>query len=310
MTAHTPTPAEEDLPGSAELTAIEAEAVALAQLAGAEITAALLRGFNVEYKTGGKGSSAPTDPVSEVDRAVEAMIRERLGVSFPGHGIIGEEVDSLPDAASPFLWVIDPVDGTTNFINGFPLFAASVGVLYNGVPIAGATWCSTSHRLGAGVYHAHKGGVLQLEGAGVELASRNTGVRRQLAAAPGGAPGRTAAWDHRVTGSAALECAFVAAGVFTSARFQGIRLWDVASGAALIEAAGGECWVKRGEWTRLDRFHAPNRVTNGAPATLRDWSEPLILGRPDAVEKLRPAARHGILDRARQLVFPGLTRRP
>lgn len=290
------------------LSALEAEAIALAQLAGAEISAALLRGFAVEYKTEGSASHAPTDPVSEVDRAVEALIRERVGLSFPGHGIIGEEVDTPAGGDSPFLWVIDPVDGTTNFVNGFPLFASAIGVLYEGIPVAGATWCSTTHRLGAGVYHARKGGGLLLDGEPVEPNGRVTGVRRQLAAAPGGAPGRTAAWDHRVTGSAALECAFVAAGVFTSARFSGIHIWDVASGVALIEAAAGECWVKRGDWARLDRFVAPAKRRDGQPGTLRDWSEPLILGRTDAVEKLRPATRHGLLDRARQMGFPGLGR--
>jgi myo-inositol-1(or 4)-monophosphatase len=310
MAAISDSPDTPALPPADELAAIEAEAAALARLAGAEIASALLRGFHVEYKTQGKGNAAPTDPVSEVDRAVEAMIRERLGTTFPGHGIIGEEVDTPADGSSPYLWVVDPVDGTTNFVNGFPLFAASIGVLYDGVPIAGATWCSASHRMLPGVYHARRGGGLSFDGEPVDGGERNTGIRRQLAAAPGGSPGRMASWDHRVTGSAAIECAFVAAGIFTSARFAGIRIWDVASGVALIEAAGGETWVRRSGWERLGRFTPPSRTKDGHAPTLRDWSQPLILGRPEAVEKLRPAASPGILGRARQLVFPGLGRRP
>src|SRR5690606_39253146 len=126
------------------------------------------------------------------------------------------------------------------------------------VPVCGATWVSASGKLRAGVYHAHKGGVLHFEGESVAPASRADGVRRKLAAAPGGAPGRTSQWDNRVTGSAAIECAYVAAGIFTSARFNGLRIWDVASGLVLVEAAGGEAWVQESDgWHPLHQFRPP-----------------------------------------------------
>jgi myo-inositol-1(or 4)-monophosphatase len=62
------------------------------------------------------------------------------------------------------VWAIDPIDGTTNFVNGFPLFAASIGMLHRGCPVVGAIWCSTSYALRAGVYHARAGGALRFEG--------------------------------------------------------------------------------------------------------------------------------------------------
>ena len=140
------------------LAEVEHTAVELAQLAGAEIRTALGRVLTVRYKGAAAGEAPPTDPVSEVDHDVEVLIRARLGTRFPEHGIIGEELDEPETGESDFVWVIDPVDGTLNFINGFPLFAASVGVLHQGRPVVGAVWCSTSHALRAGTYHAHEGG--------------------------------------------------------------------------------------------------------------------------------------------------------
>ena len=103
------------------LESLEETARELASAAGAEITAALGRSVSVDYKGEQKSEdTAPTDPVSEVDRAVEAMIRERLAERFPAHGILGEERDDHPAPTTEYLWAVDPVDGTTNFVNRFP----------------------------------------------------------------------------------------------------------------------------------------------------------------------------------------------
>ncbi len=166
-----------------ELEAIESLAVELANLAGAEIKSALGGIFTVRYKTGATESSLWRDPVSEVDRKVEKLIRERLAEHFPTHDIIGEEMNDRPGREHDCVWAVDPIDGTTNFINGFPMFAASIGVLHQGRPIAGAVWCATSHALRAGVYHARLGGKLRFEGSDVTPKS-NPGVRSGLAGVP------------------------------------------------------------------------------------------------------------------------------
>jgi myo-inositol-1(or 4)-monophosphatase len=289
----------------AELDAIEATALELARLAGVEITAALSRSLSVSYKTGGHPENQPTDPVSEVDHAVEALVRDRIHARFPGHAIVGEEVDEHPPDGHQFLWVIDPVDGTTNFINGFPLFAASIGILYEGWPVAGAIWCSASHLLRSGAYHASLGTPLRFEGELVPPAGAGEDVKRRLAAAPGGSPGRTSNWDNRVTGSAAIECAFVAAGIFDLARFGGLRIWDLAAGVVLAAASGHEAWIKAHDgWVPLDRFEPPDRVKEDRKPTLRDWSQPLVIGLPDAVQAVIPAPR-SLWQRARRLLLPG-----
>lgn len=289
---------------AAPLAELEAVARELAEAAGAEIAAALGRSVAVDYKGDGdkpSGEAAPTDPVSEVDRAVEAMIRERLAARFPGHAILGEEQEDATAAGAGHLWAIDPVDGTTNFVNRFPLFAASVGVLRDGAPVAGAVWCSASHGLGPGVYHAHRGGPLRFEGEPLALEARaNAGVRRGLSGAPGGSPGRAAHWDNRVTGSAAIECAFVAAGVFATARFGGVRVWDLAAGLALAAAAGREALIREGnEWCPFERFEPPARVREDRPPTLRDWSRPVLVGTGEGLARLRERERGpGLFGRA------------
>jgi myo-inositol-1(or 4)-monophosphatase len=258
------------------LAEIERTAVELSQLAGAEIRTALGRVLTVRYKGAAAGEAPPTDPVSEVDHNVEVLIRARLGDRFPAHGIIGEEIDEPAVGEREFVWVIDPVDGTANFVTGFPLFAASVGVLHQGRPVAGAVWCSTSHALQAGTYHAREGCPLHFEGEPLPE-RRNPSVQRHLGGEPGTAPAGRYPWDIRVTGSAAIECAFVAAGLLRVARFERPNIWDVGGGIPLLRAAGGEVRGRTpGGWAPFERFKGE--------AGLRHWTQGLVMGEREAVD--------------------------
>ena len=292
MTSLPDTTPEPPLPSEEELIEIEAHAVELARLAGAEIVSTLEREITVEYKDEAKPGVAPTNPVSEVDHAVEDLVRARLAERFPAHEVVAEELETHPVSAAGYVWAVDPIDGTTNFINGFPLFAASIGVLHDGRPVVGAIWCSTSHELRSGVYHAHHGGELTFEGHAVPPRRPSSGVARRLSAAPGGAPSRSRNWDTRTTGSAAIECAFVAAGIFVSATFWNLAIWDVAAGVTLVRAASGEALVRGSDgWKPLERFEAPARVKEDRAPSVRDWRQPLLLGTPEALTELQQSIR-------------------
>jgi myo-inositol-1(or 4)-monophosphatase len=266
----------------AMLKEIEAVAVDLAMLGGAKIVSTLGKTLSVRYK--GESADQPLlkDPVSEVDHEVEALLRAQLAERFPGHDIIGEEMNERPGRHHDFAWAVDPIDGTTNFINGFPLFASSVGVLYRGRPVAGAVWCSSSHALRPGVYHARCGGPLCFEQE--RLAERkNPAVRKRLIGVPAGIGESESRWDGRKTGSAAVECAFVAARLLEVARFAPLNIWDVAGGICLIRAAGRDVWIKadRG-WEPMERFE-PMVGKKGSAPDLRNWRAAFIAGDHAAV---------------------------
>lgn len=277
-----------ELPDDRTLAQIERTAVEIARLAGAEIVTALGGMLAVKYKSDVAGKDgaelAYRDPVSEVDHRVEVLLRARIAERFPHHDIIGEEINDRPGDRpyAEYVWAVDPVDGTANFINGFPLFAASIGVLYRGRPVVGAVWCATSHALRAGVYHGHVGGDLHFDEVPTDL-KVNPGVQRRLAGDPGGGKNYGFLWDTRKTGSAAIECAFVAAGLLRVSRFEAPNVWDVAGGLALVHAAGLDAWTsERGEWRPLEVFSGPD-------GDMRRWRQPLIIGDAPAVAELSGA---------------------
>jgi myo-inositol-1(or 4)-monophosphatase len=257
---------------------MEAVAVELATIGGREIMATLGSLMAVKYKGSDETIALMRDPVSEVDSRVESMIRSHLAKHFPDHGIIGEEMAFQPGLDSDVIWAVDPIDGTSNFINGFPLFASSVGVLYRGVPVVGALWCSTSHLLRPGVYHSGGAGGLRFDG---EQVSRmpNPAVRKRLAGDPHGQSG-VGPWDGRKTGSAAIECAFVAAGLLQVARFATPNIWDVAGGIALACGSGARVFqMENGDWAPFTSFG--NQVPQMA-----QWRCPLILGTPEDAARM------------------------
>jgi myo-inositol-1(or 4)-monophosphatase len=274
-----------------ELHEIEKVAVELATLAGAEIVRTLGGIFRVRYKSGQSTDKVSlSDPVSEVDGRIEQLIRSRLAERFSDHDIIGEEMPDRPARGHDFVWAVDPIDGTTNFVNGFPVFAASIGVLHRGRPVVGAIWSSISHALRPGVYHATEGGTLRFEGDDV-TPKLNPTVRRRLAGMPVTSASAERDWETRKTGSAAVECALVSAGLMEVARFSSPNIWDVAAGLAMLRSAG--CDVRRndnGRWTPMDCFLP---IKPGDHADLRYWRDGLVVGAPHAVESMCAATERG-----------------
>lgn len=252
----------DDMPDASALDAYEALAAEFARIAGAEIESSLKRVVAVQYKDGNPDKAF--DPVSEVDRHVETIVRERIGEAHPHHQVIGEEFGADAGDGTGIVWAIDPVDGTANFVNGIPLYSASIGVLHRGVPIAGAVWCAGTRKLGPGVYSARRGGALSLDGTPVET-TPNPAVRRRMVGLPR-ATERVSGFDGRTLGSSAIECAFVAAGLLAGARFDAPSVWDVAGGLPLVFAAGGAARVRHddGHWRPLDDFYTLSGRDNAA----------------------------------------------
>ena len=257
-------------------------AVELARRAGERIQQSLDDEIVVEYKDAGLDDRPPMDAVTNLDVEIEEELAERIRATFPTHGILGEEGTRHFPPGCEYVWAIDPIDGTQNFVNGLPIYSCSVGLLHHGAPVAGAVWGATSHRLRPGVYHAYRGGVLCFDSTEVTTARPSRGKQRGLGAMPHdedqrvqpdatASPDRMLPWDRRHIGSGALEAAFLAAGVMESAFNTGPRSWDIAAGALLVPAGGRGIWHRvDDEWRELDAFPAD-------PGELAEWRYPVLM---------------------------------
>ena len=204
-------------------------------------------------------SSGPADPgawtlkgsrdfVTEVDRTAERMITEILLAAEPGGRIVGEELS--PEVVTDGLvWVVDPLDGTTNFLHGFPSYAVSIAAAVDGVLEAGVvvhvprdeiyTARAWRRRLAGrppagGLRHRRPG--LCADRDRLSFQGRHRGWSEYLAQF---APGGGATSGIRRPGSAALDLADVAAGRFDGFWEQRLSAWDIAAGILLIREAGG-----------------------------------------------------------------------
>ena len=192
-------------------------------------------------------SKSPNDFVTEIDRAAEQAIIEVLRDAFPGHGILAEESgESGPE--SEFTWIIDPLDGTTNFIHGLPQYAVSIAQTKNGVLEHAVVYDPNTNEL----FTASRGAGAFLNDRRIRV-SRRTRLNEALIGT--GFPFRR--FDHvdaylamfkeltqktagiRRPGAASLDLAYVAAGRFDGFWEMGLSPWDMAAGVLLIQEAGG-----------------------------------------------------------------------
>jgi myo-inositol-1(or 4)-monophosphatase len=266
------------------LEALERAAVEVAHEAGSHILSVPRDRLDVQLKQAPAGMAANADPVSNVDRDVERAMRRRISEQFPEHAILGEETpgEHDDDHPSPFVWVIDPIDGTTNYLNGLPLYCSSIGVLFRSFPIAGAVWCASTHALKSGIYHAHEEGPLRFDGE--KLTPRMAGTWRGCASEPGAPPHYGAFFETRVLASAALECAVTSAGLLRLAYLSRPAIWDIAAGIALARAAGCDVLTRRHHaWTAFSGFTAMN--ARRRLSTLRSWRQPVLIGDPRALAR-------------------------
>lgn len=186
--------------------------------------------------------------VSDADKAAEELIITTIKKNFPTHSILSEERAEIKGEAD-YKWIIDPIDGTTNFVHGLPFFSISIAVIKNGKPVVGVVelpalketfWAQE----GKGAYLNNK-----------KISVSKTGDIRSSLTATGFPYDRTSQrykknlelWDHfyslshgvRRVGSAAIDMCFVACGRFDAYWEYDIKPWDVAAGKIIIEEAGG-----------------------------------------------------------------------
>ena len=195
----------------------------------------------------GVREKGPSDLVTQADLASQEAIRGILLVDFPRHALVSEEGDRQLDASNEYCWVVDPLDGTTNYVHGLPHYTVSVALLHDGRPIVGTILdpvhdeCFTCAR-GEGAFLGGQpirtSNVQELSGALVtaSFAAKVQAGSREIDQFVAAVLNCQAV---RRTGSAALNLAYVAAGRVDAFWALSTYAWDVAAGVLLVEEAGG-----------------------------------------------------------------------
>ena len=201
-----------------------------------------------------RAKSTPTDPVTVVDTETERLLRDRLAQLRPGDPILGEEgggpADLTATPADTVTWVLDPIDGTVNFVYDIPAYAVSVGAQVNGASVAGAVADVVAGRVysaasGLGAHVTDEQATHELRCTAVDdlsMALLGTGFgysrRRRTAQAALLAQMLRVVRDVRRVGSAALDLCMVAAGRLDAYYEHGLQVWDCAAGALIAAEAG------------------------------------------------------------------------
>jgi myo-inositol-1(or 4)-monophosphatase len=246
---------------------------AIAREAGALLMDYFHQHLKIEYK-------GEADLVTAADRASEVLIRDRIRKQWPAHDVLGEE-QGLSDQGSEYRWYVDPLDGTTNFAHGFPVFCVSLGLEHKGRRIAAVVYDPTRDEL----FSAEQGKGAQLNGDTIH-ASKAATLKESLLAT--GFPSQkrhknpNIYFYHQITlhthgvrraGSAALDLCNVASGRFDGFWEFNLNPWDTAAGVLIVEEAGGK--VTRFDGSPFELNSRETVATNGLmhEALLREFED-------------------------------------
>jgi myo-inositol-1(or 4)-monophosphatase len=212
----------------------------------------------------------PIDLVTPADIEVERDFRDRIRSRFPSHDVLGEEAAAVPGAAAGPRWIIDPLDGTTNFVHGLALFSVSIALEIDGRLDVAVVY----DPIGEELFTAERGGGARLNGRLLRVSARAalgdallcTGFpytireRRHRQVEVFGVFLERARAVRRL-GSAALDLAYVAAARFDGFWEEQLHAWDIAAGALIVAEAGGR--VTRYDGSPLDLFVGEIIASNG-----------------------------------------------
>ena len=282
---------------------IQKLAIKLAGEAGRILDEQFRKPLSIEYKDKSK-----LDPVTNIDKQIQTHLQNSIKSHFPEHGFLGEEENSetaQKESVSEFLWVVDPIDGTKNFIAGLPIYACSIAVLYRGCPYMGAIFLPWPNSGGGSILHAMRGlgayfndekivspkngqesefsGLKTLPGSFTNLFNPSQVLKNKIG-------------DFRMTGSIAYEMGMSALGITELMVSSAPSIWDVAAGICIVVESGGlvmegvsrkkRLKILEGfKWSDFTTFNTDNLpFENLTTSNLRKWRNPLIAGSPKVVK--------------------------
>lgn len=217
--------------------------------------------------------------VTEADRAVEDLIRHRLTEAFPGHDVYGEEFGGPGAIGGRHCWLLDPIDGTVNYVTGLPSWGVSIGLLQDGIPRVGVFYMPATDDL----FEAQRGAGVRLNGCPVRVDQRGAPDKHSLWAMNSDALKRvemTVPGMLRNLGSTAAHGCYVASAGVVAAVFDLWRTWDVAAALCIACEAGAEA-----------RYLDGRPLTTLADLPADHIGEALAVGPTWAVEALVEGAR-------------------
>jgi len=195
------------------------------------------------------------DPFTAADLKAEATVRDQLGAAYPDFGFLGEEGGLVEGADKRHVWIVDPLDGTANFLCGLPLFAVNVALARDGEVIAGVTHVPMMGE----TFWAERGQGAFLNGKPIRVSPRTEMIRAMLGVGIpfAGKPrhdqflAEMERLTPRVTGirrlgAGAIDMVYVACGRFDAYWEQSVSAWDMAAGAVIVREAGGIVTNTRG----------------------------------------------------------------
>ena len=241
---------------------VAAEIVDIVSRAGDIILSKIDSGFSIQHK-------GAIDLVTDADKASEEFITNELGKRFPHVAILGEEQGLTGSKDAESMWIIDPLDGTTNFAHGNPHFCISVALAKAGQPVLGVVYDPAAKEM----FTALAGGGAYLNGKPIKVSSIQklqhslfvTGFPYDAATRKANVAvfGRImqASQGVRVMGSAALDLCYVACGRVEAYWERAINAWDIAAGSLMVAEAGGRVSSYGGD--ELNLFEGEVLATNG-----------------------------------------------
>ena len=241
------------------------------------------------------------DPVTAADKEVQEYLSEQIRKRYPDHGIVGEEGDSTSDSLPDIVWVLDPLDGTRNFMHGFPCYASSIGIMFKGVPVAGAIFIPWPNQDPGIVIHASNGNGCMVNDKRLETPSIKEVDPNAIITLPGSFSGRfkfdgqftSKSGEPRMGGSIAYEMSLVALGITEYAVISGSHLWDVLAGIVLVNESSATSLMQNtgnsyksdtGVWSKFENVVEPWESGVTKISDVRRGISPLLLAQSGVVQ--------------------------
>lgn len=280
----------------------------LIELQDVAIAAASSAGAYVAGKFGGvlaveEKNDATRSLVSDADRESQRIVAELIAERFPDHELLGEEDPPDHDPIAPdFVWAVDPIDGTTNFVNALPTYAVSVAAMFRGSPVAAALYVPWPNEAGHAIFHARTGGGAWMDDERIYVKGPLSGATPQHGRITMIPLGLTRMFtitgdlsrslgEPRVTGSLCYDLLMVASGRAQALIGSPAAVWDYAGGMLMVKEAGGNVVISDvaetggylPTWSAFTTFDPAYDATPATMGRLRAWRRPVIAGSPEIV---------------------------